>query len=143
MNDVNNIECEYKTNDNCEYIDYDSVVNINNSQKDLRVVQIKTRGIKSKLDKLDRLISDLKNPDIIIISETWLKRGEENFIKIKGYKFEGIPREHKKGGGVGFLIKKGLFYRESLNKNNSDPTFEHYYLELKGDRNNVILGSIY
>ena len=83
MNDVNNIELGYNTNDNCEYIDYDSVVNINNSQKDLRVVQINTRGIKSKLDELDRLISDLKNPDIIIISETWLKRGEENFIKNK------------------------------------------------------------
>ena len=71
MNDVNNFELGYNTNDNCEYIDYDSVLNINNSQKDLRVVQINTHGIKSKLDQLDRLISDLKNPDIIIISETW------------------------------------------------------------------------
>ena len=145
VNDINNIELGYNSIDNCEYIDYDSVGNIKTSQKDLRVVQINTRGIKSKLDELDTLISDLKDPDIIIISETWLKKGEENFIKIKGYKFEGIPREHKKGGGVGFLIKKGLIYREmtSLNKNNSDPTFEHFYLELKGDRNNIILGSIY
>ena len=70
MNDVNNIELGYNTNDNCEYIDYDSVVNIKNFQKDLHVVQINTRGIKSKLDELDTLISDLKNPDIIIISET-------------------------------------------------------------------------
>ena len=145
INDINNIELGYNTIDNCEYIDYDSVGNIKTSQKDLRVVQINTHGIKSKLDELDTLISDLKDPDIIIISETWLKKGEENFIKIKGYKFEGIPREHKKGGGVGFLIKKGLIYREmtSLNKNNLDPTYEHFYLELKGDRNNVILGSIY
>ena len=145
VNHINYIELGYNTMDNCEYIDYDSVGNIKTSQKDLRVVQINTRGIKSELDKLDTLISDLKEPDIIIISETWLKKGEENFIKIKGYKFEGIHREHKKGGGVGFLIKKGLIYREmtSLNKNNSDPTFEHFYLELKGDQNNVILGSIY
>ena len=145
INDINNIELGYNSIDNCEYIDYDSVGNIKTSQKDLPVVQINTRGIKSKLDELDTLISDLKDPDIIIISETWLKKGEENFIKIKGYKFEGIPREHKKVGGVGFLIKKGLIYREmtSLNKNNSDPTFEHFYLELKGDRNNIILGSIY
>ena len=44
MNDVNNIELGYNTNDNCEYIDYDLVVYINNSQKDLRVVQINTCG---------------------------------------------------------------------------------------------------
>ena len=106
VNDINNIELGYNTIDNCEYIDYDSVGNIKTSQKDLCVVQINTRRIKSKLDELDTLISDLKDPDIIIISETWLKKGEENFIKIKGYKFEGIPREHKKGGGVGFLIKR-------------------------------------
>ena len=31
----------------------------------------------------------------------------------------------------------------SLNKNYSDPTFEHLYLEIKEDRNNIILGSIY
>ena len=145
VNNINNIELGYNSIDNCDYIDYDSVGDIKTSQKDLRVIQINTRGIKSKLDELDTLISDLKNPDIIIISETWLKKGEENFIKIKGYKFEGMPREHKKGGGVGILIKKGLIYREmtSLNKNNVDPTFEHFYLELKGDRNNIILGSIY
>ena len=124
VNDINNIELGYNTIDTCEYMDYESIGNIKTSQNDLRVVQINTCGIKSKLDELDTLISNLKEPDIIIISETWLKKGEENFIKIKGYKFEGIPREHKKGGGVGFLIKKGLIYREmtSLNKNNPDPT---------------------
>ena len=63
------------------------------SQNDLRVVQINTRRIKSKLDELDMLITDLKQPDIIIISETWLKSGEEKFINIKGYTFKGIPRE--------------------------------------------------
>ena len=144
-NNVNNIELGCNIIDTCEYMDYESIGNLKTSQNDLRVVQINTRGIKSKLDELDTLISDLKEPNIIIISETWFKKGEENFIKIKGYRFEGMPRECKKGGGVGFLIKRGLIYREmtSLNKNNLDPTFEHYYIELKGDQNNDILGSIY
>ena len=58
---------------------------------------------------------------------------------------EGIPRERKKGGGVGFLIKHELIYREltDLNKSSNDPIFEHYFIELKGDHHNVILGSIY
>ena len=73
-NDINNKELGYNTIDTCEYIDYESIGNIKTSQNDLRVVQINTHGIKSKLDELDTLISDLKDPDIIIISETWLKR---------------------------------------------------------------------
>ena len=142
---MNNVELGYNMTDSCEYIDYECIGELKASQNDLCVVQINTRGIKSKLDELDMLISDLKQPDIIIISETWLKSGEEKFINIKGYTFKGIPREQKKGGGVGFLIKHGLIYREliDLNKSSNDPTFEHYFIELKGDHQNVILGSIY
>ena len=144
-NTMNNVELGYNMTDSCEYIDYECIGELKASQNDLRVVQINTQGIKSKLDELDMLISDLKQPDIIIISETWLKSGEEKFINIKGYTFEGIPRECKKGGGVGFLIKHGLIYREliDLNKSSNDPTFEHYFIELKGNHQNVILGSIY
>ena len=83
VNGINNIELGYNTIDSCEYIDYDSVGNIKTSQTDLHVVQINTHGIKSKLDELDTLISDLKNPDIIIISETWLKKGRRKFYKNK------------------------------------------------------------
>ena len=92
-NTMNNVELGYNITDSCEYIDYECIGELKASQNDLRVVQINTRGIKSKLDELDMLISDLKQPDIIIISETWLKSGEEKFINIKGYTFEGIPRE--------------------------------------------------
>ena len=93
---MNNVELGYNMTDSCEYIDYESIGELKASQNDLRVVQINTRGIKSKLDELDMLISDLKQPDITIISETWLKSGEEKFINIiniKGYTFEGTPRE--------------------------------------------------
>ena len=51
----------------------------------------------------------------------------------------------KKEGRGRFLIKQGLIYREliDLNKSSNDPTFKHYSIELKGDHQNVILGSIY
>ena len=138
-NTRNNIELGYNTIDSCEYINYEDIPKLKNSQNDLRVVQ------KWKLDELDILISDLKQPDIIIINETWLKEGEEKCINIKGYTFEGVPRVRKKEGGVGFLVKEGLVYRAltELNNSNIDPTLEHYYIELKGNKYNVILGSIY
>ena len=144
-NTIVNDELGYNITDNCEYIDYENLGKLTISQSDLRVVQLNIRGIKSKIDELDMLITDLNQPDIIIISETWLKSGEDKFINIKGYTFEGTPRERKKGGGVGFLIKHGLIYRElvDLNRNKDKPVFEHHYIELKGDQQNIILGSIY
>ena len=101
--------------------------------------------MKSKLHDLSTLIVDLKLPDVLIISETWLKAGEEKYINIPGYNFIGAPRPNKKGGGVGFLIKNSLLYREltELNQLNTSKTFEHYYIELECDHQNVVLGSIY
>ena len=92
-NTTNNLELGYNITDSHEYIDYECIGDLKTSQNDLHVVQINIHEIKSKLDELDTLISDLKQPDIIIISETWLKKGEEKFINIKGYTFEGVPRE--------------------------------------------------
>ena len=83
-NNVNNIELGCNITDTCEYMDYESIGNLKTSQNDLLVVQINTRGIKSKLDELDTLISDLKEPDIIIISETWFKKWRRKFHKNKG-----------------------------------------------------------
>ena len=107
---IDNVELGYNTIDTCEYIDYESISNLKVSHKDLRVVQLNGHRLKSKLDELDNLITDLKLPDIMIISETWLKEGEEKFVNISGYTFEGTPRLRRKGSGVGFLIKKGLIY---------------------------------
>ena len=62
---MNNVELGYNMMDSCEYIDYECIGELETPQNDLRVVQINTRGIKSKLDELDLLITDLKQPDII------------------------------------------------------------------------------
>ena len=111
----------------------------------LRILQLNCRGLKSKLDDLDELLKVIKYPDVIIINETWLKAGESKFVDIKGYKFKGIHREHKKGGGVGFLIKEGIIYksRPDLTKQSQEKCFEHYFIEIKSNSYNIIEGSIY
>ena len=86
------------------------------------MLQLNCRGIKSTLDELDELLAQLKYPDIIIISETWLKEGESKYVDIKGYNYEDVPREHKKGGGVGILIKDTLVYRPRIDLNKKNPT---------------------
>ena len=115
------------------------------SKSSLNILQLNCTGIKSKLDEIEELLVQLKQPDVVILSETWLKEGEEKYINIKGHKYEGIHRENKKGGGVGILIKDRLIYkpRPDLNKSSQHNSYEHFFIELKGSRYNVIIGSLY
>ena len=55
---------------------------------------------------------------------------------MKGYKFEGIYRVDKKGGGVGILIKEKLIYKHIQN-------IQNLFIELKGNKYNVIIASLY
>ena len=104
-------ELGYNIDDNCEYLEYEKLVNLRHTRNDLRILQINVRGIKLKIDDLDTLIMDLKCPDIVIISETWLKPGEEKLINFSGYNYEEEPGSNKKIEGVGFLIKRGIIYK--------------------------------
>ena len=131
--------------DSCDYIEPEQLSTKESNRANLKAIQINCRGIKSKLDDLEELLAQINEPDLALLSETWLKEGEERFIDIKGYRYEGVPRRQKKGGGVGILIKDNLKYRvrTDLNANIQDNSYEHFFIELKGTRYNIIAGSIY
>ena len=135
----------FNITDDCDYLEPEQLSTMGCNNNNLNVIQINCRGIKSKLDDLEELLSQINEPDIVLLSETWLKDGEERFIDIKNYKYEGVVRKHKKGGGVGILIKSNIKYRirSDLNANNQDNSFEHFFIEVKGTRYNIIAGSIY
>ena len=144
-NNYTDIELGFNIDDRCDYIDPEQRKDMKFDKTSLNVIQLNCRGIKSKIDELEELLAQTKFPDIVILSETWLKEGEEKYINIQGYKYEGIVREHKKGGGIGILIKESLIYknRVDLNANTQNRSYEHFFIELKGSRYNVIVGSIY
>ena len=135
----------FNITDNCGYLEPEQLSTKGRNNNNLNVIQINCRGIKSKLDDLAELLSEINDPDIVLLSETWLKDGEERFIDIKNYKYKGVVRKHKKGGGVGILIKNNIKYRvrTDLNEKNQDNSFEHFFIEVKGNKYNIIAGSIY
>ena len=137
-------ELGFNLDDRCDYIDHEQLLDMKPIKSGLNVLQLNCRGIKSKLDEIEEILVQLKQPDIVILSETWLKEGEEKYVDIKGYKYEGILTEHKKGG-VSILIKNSLIYkpRPDLNKNTQHSSYEHFFIEVKGSRYNVIIGLIY
>ena len=141
----NESELGFNLDDRCDYIDHDQLQEMKPCKSSLIILQLNCRGIKSKLDEIEELLAELKWPDVVISSETWLKEGEERYVDIKGYTYEGINRKHKKGGGVGVLVKDRLIYktRPDLSKNCQHNSYEHFFLELKGSSYNVIIGSLY
>ena len=75
--------------DNCDYLEIAQMSTKGCKKDNLNIIQINCRGIKSKLDDLADLLSEINEPDIVLLSETWLKDGEERFVDIKNYKYEG------------------------------------------------------
>ena len=141
----NESELGFNLDNRCDYIDHDEIQEMKPCKSSLVILQLNCRGIKSKLDEIEELLAQLKQPDVVILSETWLKEGEEKYVDIKGYYYEGVNREHKRGGGVGILVKDKLIYktRPDLNKNCQHNSYEHFFIELKGSSYNVIIGSLY
>ena len=128
--------------DNCNYIDRDGIPNLDNESKNkLKVLQLNIRGIRNKYIDLIDLLNRLDEPDIIIICETWLKPNDPD-PKILDYKFIGRHRSNRKGGGVGFLIKNTLKARTSDLTLNTDSA-ESLFIEVKGNQDNLLVGSIY
>ena len=98
--------------DNCDYVT--CVTDIANN--DLVVIQLNIQGLSSKhtqlLDLINNTVQD-KDPDLILLSETWLTPYSPT-LKIPGYDFHHLDRQNRKGGGVGILSSINL--RCSLRK---------------------------
>ena len=139
------LDLEIICDDTCDYLINDSVELIENSGSDLKMVHLNIRGLKSKINELSDLFVKLKNPEIIMLNETWLKESDNNRIILPNYKYEEIPRNNKKGGGVGFLIQTDIVYRtrNDLISDVKTPACEQCYIEIKNNTEKVIIGRMY
>ena len=139
------LDLEINCDDTCDYLTNDSIELIENNGSDLNIVHLNIRGLKSKINDLTNLLVKLKNPEIIILNETWLKESDNNRIILPNYKYEGIPRNNKKGGGVGFLIRTDILYRirNDLIPEVKTLACEQCYIEIKNNTEKVIIGTMY
>ena len=93
------LDLEINCDDTCDYLTNDSLELIERNVSDLIIVHLNIRGLKSKINDLNELLDKLKNPEIIILNETWLKESDNKRIILPNYKYEGIPRKIKKEEG--------------------------------------------
>ena len=128
--------------DACDYVD--KVVGPHSD--DLTIVQLNIRGIGSKVSRLKYMIDhSFENcePDIILLSETWLTE-QSPTISLPGYVFVHKPRKIKKGGGVGILIKQNIRYHTIEGIKFASTVYESLIVLLEllnGDK--IVVGSIY
>ena len=93
--------------DVCNYIDAQELSTLQCTPNDLTICFLNIRGLSSKQSAVEKMLNTSikrKSIDIMILAETWLTSKNSNLIKIAGYKFYGINRPHKKGGGIGILV---------------------------------------
>ena len=103
--------------DNCDYVTRITDASIN----DLVVIQLNIRGLSSKHTQLINLINNAvhdREPDLILLSETWLTPFSPAF-SIPGYELYHLDRTNRKGGGAGILSSSRLrcTIRNDLNSN--------------------------
>ena len=94
--------------DKCDYVQSEESIMVNES--DLIILQLNIRGLSSKLSRLKQLIENLANmkkPDVILLSETWLNKSSPNVI-LPGCNIFNVHRTHKRGGGVSVLISTAI-----------------------------------
>ena len=132
--------------DTCDYIELEESKNIKIQPQDLTILQMNIHGLISKQDGLSKMLFDIigvRALDIVILCETWLASKSEKKICIPGYVYHGIPRKHKKGGGVAFLIKEGIKFKEVLTLDDADVECESCFVELTLGDSRILLGSLY
>ena len=95
---------------------------------------LNVRSIRNKSASFLEFVKD-NNADLIAVTETWLRPEDtECFISSitpPGYKFTHVPRNIKKGGGVGFFVKEDLSY-EQVSKNNYQ-AFESISIQISSE----------
>ena len=135
--------CEDLT-DNCDYVDIAEKPIPTNKQ--LSILQLNIRGVLGKQSLLTNLLKDTNKhskAQIILLQETWLKKGTEKRLKIPSYIFPGSHRKNKKGGGVGILVPNRLLHRERKDLTLDIPGFKNITLEIKTHNRSIIVSSLY
>ena len=131
---------------NSDYLDVGELSTSKSPQGNLNIIQLNVRGLLSKQSKLNELINKVeKSLDLhaLVLCETWLTPETKNLIKLSNFTYSGIERKEKKGGGVGFLIKKNLIFRECIDLKINAVHWEHHIIEIKCRCKNILLVSIY
>ena len=130
-------------NENCDYLSVENKLMIDDTV--FAIVQLNIRGLGGKIGKLKTLLNESfknKQPDVLILCETWLSKNSLQVV-LPGYCKYECRRMHKRGGGVCIYIAEQHLSRECPNFYCEKAIFEHCIAKIKlGDRK-LLVGLLY
>ena len=131
--------------DNCSYLDMEEYNNTTFKSNDLNVLQLNIRSLINKQAELNKILMDgsINKVNVALLCETWLRSETKDLINISTYSYIGKERRGKKGGGVGILIDKDLKFRTRSDLEIKSDTLEHVVVELKCDKDVLLIESCY
>ena len=136
-------------NDNCDYVDLASCLNLNPNDFNLVVLQLNIRSLLSKQTELRQLIQDLENKnskvDLILLCETFLNEANTKLVNILNYTLFTNNRHDHKGGGTGILVRKGITVKSRKDLEENVPkVIESTFAKITAkDGKRIVIGSLY
>jgi exonuclease III len=104
---------------------------------------INCQSIRNKADVLVDYIKD-NNLDMVAMTETWLKSDDNRIIgdlTPSGFKLIHLPRQGRRGGGVGLLYKETISVSDKIDE--STPSLEAFSVYVKTETTSFRLIVIY
>ena len=125
----------------CDYVEVEQLEGLRPYKNDLSVLQLNIRGLLNKQGQLRDLVNNGMT-DIVLLCETWLNKETEVLVSFDNYKIYSNPRKSRIGG-VAILTDKSLRSRSWPDLHVESIHLEHIVVELKTDKDNILLVSGY
>ena len=132
-----------------DYLGYCSIDDFNCKvlNSNFIVSQMNCRSLQKNFQKIKVFLGNLqKKPDILILSENWIKNSFINHYQLDGYNLQLLPRKNKRGGGVGAYFSANLNYttRHDLMAKYNSVNYENMIFEITDNLfGSMIFFSIY
>lgn len=103
------------------------------------------RSLPKNFEKLELQISQLSaQPDIILLSETWLDPSLAASYNLSSYNLEVSSPESFRGKGCGIYINNSIVYKRRQDLESSELKFQSVFIEICiPNKKNIVLASIY
>ena len=94
-----------------KYYNFEEYTNAVNALENnfISIIHINIRSLQKNFDLLKSMLSCLpKLPDVIVISETWLRNSSKHLYYMDGYTAFHLVRTSKEHGGVSIYVKNEI-----------------------------------
>ena len=132
---------------NCEYVNEDTFIRIDQEDKILNILHINIRGLIKNKEGLSHLLDNLQSQniiiDVILLCETFLTPVNECLTKISGYNCYHKMRKDRLGGGVSIYVHESLSVAKVIDTIFEDGKLETITMLIRKNKLSFIVSEMY